>query len=98
MKNKNFSRNEILYVVEAVARDKGIPKELIIKALEEAIVTAARNKYGAKTEIKASINKKSGNIEIYREILVNRFDEKRQSIMIDNSNKEHHLNSRPISN
>lgn len=93
MKNKNFSRNEILYVVEAVARDKGIPKELIIKALEEAIVTAARNKYGAKTEIKASINKKSGNIEIYREILVNRFDEKRQSIMIDNSNKEHHLNS-----
>ena len=70
MKNKSFGGNEILHVTEAVARDKGISKESIIEALEEAVAMAAKRKYGANIKIKASINRNLGNIELYREILV----------------------------
>ena len=70
MKNKNFGGNEILHVADAVARDKGISKDSIIKALEEAIAIAAKRKYGANINVKAAINRNLGNIEIYREVLV----------------------------
>ena len=70
MKNKNFGGNEILHVADAVARDKGISKESIIEALEEAVAMAAKRKYGANIKIKASINRNLGNIELYREVLV----------------------------
>ena len=67
---KSFGGNEILHVVDAVARDKGIPKERILRALEEAIGTAAKRKYGANICVKAYINRKSGDIKFYRETLV----------------------------
>ena len=70
MKNKNFGGNEILHVAEAVARDKGISKESIIEALEEAMAIAAKRKYGANIKVKAHINRNLGNIELYREVLV----------------------------
>ncbi len=70
MTNKNFGGNEILHVADAVARDKGISKDSIIRALEEAIAMAAKRKYGANINVKAAINRNLGNIEIYREVLV----------------------------
>ena len=70
MKNKNFGGNEILHVAEAVARDKGISKESIIESLEEAIAIVAKNKYGTNIHIRASINRNTGSIVLYREILV----------------------------
>jgi len=70
MNNKNISANEIIHVAEAVARDKGLSKDSIIEALEEAIAVASRRKYGNNIKIKAHINRNQGNIEIYREELV----------------------------
>ena len=70
MKNRSLGGNELLYVADAVARDKGISKESIIKALEDAIATAAKRKYGSNINVKALINRSFGNIELYREVLV----------------------------
>ena len=70
MRNRNFGGNEILHVADAVARDKGISKDSIIEALEDAIAMAAKRKYGANINVKATINRNLGNIELYREILV----------------------------
>jgi len=70
MKHKSFGSNEILHVVDAVARDKGISKESIIQALEDAIAVTAKRKYGANINVKALINRKLGDIKIYREVLV----------------------------
>ena len=70
MKVKNFGGSEILHIADAIALDKGIPKEHILKVLEEAIGVTAKRKYGTNTCVKAIINRKSGNIKLYREILV----------------------------
>ena len=61
---------EILQIIEAVSREKSIPRESITRALEDALKIAAKRKYGNEQQIKAEINRKTGEIKIYKEILV----------------------------
>ena len=68
--NKRFGNTEILQIAESIAREKGIPKEQILEALEDAIRVAARRKYGYENPVEASINKSTGEIQLYREMLV----------------------------
>ena len=65
-----FGGIEVLQIVEAVSREKSIPKESVIKALEEALKVAARRKYGNEQQVRAEIDRKTGEIRLYKEILV----------------------------
>ncbi|PCJ40105.1 MAG: transcription termination/antitermination protein NusA [Alphaproteobacteria bacterium] len=60
------NRIELLQIADAVAREKNIDKEIVLEALEEAIQKAARSRYGAENEIKAHIERKTGDIKLYR--------------------------------
>ena len=95
MKVKNFGGNEILHIADAIAIDKGIPKEGVLKALEEAVSITAKRKYGTNICVKAVINRKSGDIKLYREILVaneipeyNSEDEQKDIISLEEANKK----------
>ncbi len=57
---------EIIQVADAVAREKGIDKEIVIGAMEEAIQKAGRSKYGMDHDIRVKIDRKSGGIEMFR--------------------------------
>jgi N utilization substance protein A len=61
-----FGRAELLRIAEAVAQEKGISPTEVIEAMEQAIGTAARRKYGQELEIRAEIDRKSGDIGIFR--------------------------------
>ena len=63
-------RPELLQIAEAVARDKAIDQELVIESMEEAIQTAANKKYGQELQIKAVIDRNSGEIKLSRVLLV----------------------------
>ena len=65
-----LGRAELLRVAETVAQEKGISNAEVIEALEQAIQTAARRKYGMENEIVAEIDRKSGEIRLYRELEV----------------------------
>ena len=41
-------RPELLQVADAVARDKGIDRDEVLEAMEQAIQKAGRSKYGAR--------------------------------------------------
>ena len=58
--------SDIKRVVEQVSRDKGIDREVLIKALEEALRSAARKKYGNKMDIEVQYNDESGEIEVFQ--------------------------------
>ena len=45
------NRLELLQIADAVAREKGIDKEIVIASIEEAIQKAARSRYGAEHDI-----------------------------------------------
>jgi N utilization substance protein A len=57
---------DINRVVEQVSRDKGIDRQILIDALEEALRSAARKKFGAKVDIEAHFNEESGEIEVFQ--------------------------------
>jgi N utilization substance protein A len=58
--------SDIKRVVEQVSRDKGIDREVLIKALEEALRSAARKKFGSKLDIEVQYNDESGEIEVFQ--------------------------------
>lgn len=59
-------RPELLQVAESVARDKGIQPDEVLEAMEEAIQKAGRSKYGREHDIRATIDRKNGAIELMR--------------------------------
>ena len=68
--NQIAARPELLQIAESVAREKSIDQNIVIKAMEQAIQSAAKRKYGQELEIRAGINRKSGEIEIARVLKV----------------------------
>ena len=62
--------NEILMVVDAVSREKGVEREIIFQALEAALATATRKRYKQDVEIRVSIDRQSGDYEAFRRWLV----------------------------
>jgi N utilization substance protein A len=57
---------ELKRLIEQMGKDKGIEKEVIIEALESAILTAARKKLGAKVELESRYNEEAGELEVFQ--------------------------------
>ncbi len=70
MLNKRADKLELLRIAEAVALEKSIDKELIISSMETGIAKAAKSKFGQDNEIKVLIDRDSGNIEIFRRLVL----------------------------
>ncbi|HEB79515.1 MAG TPA: transcription termination/antitermination protein NusA, partial [Rhodospirillales bacterium] len=64
------ARPELLQVAETVARDKGIEQDEVLEAMEQAIQKAGCSKYGHEHDIRAVIDRKSGEISLARYIKV----------------------------
>ena len=61
---------ELLQVADAVAREKNIDREEVVEAMEQAIQKAGRSKYGHEHDIRATIDRRTGEISLkrYREV------------------------------
>ena len=57
---------ELKRLIEQMGKDKGIEKEVIIEALESAILTAARKKLGPKVELESKYNEEAGELEVFQ--------------------------------
>ena len=64
--NQGLIRPELMQVADAVARDKNIDREIVVHAMEQAIQTASRRKYGQELEIRAEIDRATGEIRLAR--------------------------------
>src|SRR5271156_2975169 len=61
-----YARPELLQVADTVARDKGIDRDEVLEAMEQAIQKAGRSKYGQDYDIRAEIDRTSGEIRLLR--------------------------------
>ncbi len=66
METITITRHELLQVADAVAREKGIERDEVLEAMEQAIQKAGRTKYGHEHDIRASIDRKNGEIRLMR--------------------------------
>jgi len=65
-----IGNKEILLVAENIAHSKGITKEKVIEAIQDGIELAAKKKYGYNLLVECEINQKTGQINIYNNLLV----------------------------
>lgn len=57
--------SDLSRVIEQVGKDKGIDKQVVIEAITQGMLVAARKKYGTYREIEASYNEETGEVELY---------------------------------
>jgi transcription termination/antitermination protein NusA len=55
---------ELIHVIDQISKEKGISKEMVIEAVESALVSAAKKKYGAQ-RVAVQIDPKRGDIVMY---------------------------------
>ncbi len=60
------NRPELLLVADAVAREKQIERDDVLEAMEQAIQKAGRAKYGHEKDIRATIDRKTGDVRLSR--------------------------------
>jgi N utilization substance protein A len=61
-----IARPELLQVADAVAREKMIEREEVLEAMEQAMSKAGRAKYGQEKDIRATIDRKNGEVRLSR--------------------------------
>ena len=66
MLNRGLDKLELLRIVDAVANEKSIDKELVIGSMESAIQKAALTKFGNDNNIEVIIDRTSGEIKIQK--------------------------------
>jgi N utilization substance protein A len=57
---------ELGRVIDELRKDKGLNREVVIKALEAALLKVAKNKYGQNMAIEACFNEELGEVELFR--------------------------------
>src|SRR5213594_1177891 len=57
---------ELLLLVDALAREKNVPKEIVFQALEAALASATKKKYADNIDARVSIDRDTGDYESFR--------------------------------
>ena len=70
MLNQRSDKLELIRIAEAVALEKAIDKNLILSSMELGIEKAAKSRFGLENNIKVTIDRSTGNIDIYRVLTV----------------------------
>ena len=63
-------QQELGRVIEAVSKEKGLDRQLVIEAVEEAMKSAARKTYGQELNVEASYNDETGEVDVYKILTV----------------------------
>ena len=58
---------EMLMVIETVSNEKGVEIEIIFEAMEAALASATRKRYGEEVEVRTSIDRETGDYDSFRQ-------------------------------
>ncbi|MFW2387594.1 MAG: transcription termination factor NusA [Polyangiales bacterium] len=65
-----MNSKEILMVVEAVSNEKGVEEQIIFEAIEAALASATRKRYGEEIDVRVAIDRDTGEYDTFRQWLV----------------------------
>jgi len=58
--------SDLKRIIDQISRDRGFDKTLLIEAIEEAVQSAARKKFGSRREIEVRYNEEYGEVEVFQ--------------------------------
>ena len=70
MLNQRSDKLELLRIAESVATEKSIDKEIILSSMESAIQKAAKTRFGSENDIRAKIDRESGDISLHKVLTI----------------------------
>ena len=57
--------SELYNTIDALSREKGIDPQIVVSAVEDAIVVATRKYYKTQENLRAELDKETGNIRAF---------------------------------
>ena len=57
--------NQLFLMIDQISREKGIDPQIVVEAIEDAIVVASRKYFKSNEELRSRINSDSGEIEVF---------------------------------
>jgi len=76
--------SDLKRIIDQISKDKGINRDLLVEALEEAVMSAAKKKYGMRREMEAQFNEDLGEVELFQfRIVVAESEDEQTEIAID---------------
>ena len=64
-----MSPQDLIATLDYLEKEKGIDKEYLISAIEDALVAASKKAVGPGRELRCSINPKSGEIKAFKKMV-----------------------------
>ncbi len=58
--------SDLKRIIDQISRDRGFDKQLLVEAIEEAVASAARKKYGSRRDMEVHYNKELGEVEVFQ--------------------------------
>jgi N utilization substance protein A len=58
--------SDLKRIIDQISRDRGFDKTLLIEAIEEAVQSAARKKYGSRRDMEVRYNEEFGEVEVFQ--------------------------------
>jgi len=82
-------RFDLDQVINQVGRDKGIDKEILITALESAVLSAAKKHYGHNKNLEASFNDELSEIEVLEfRTVVDKVEDRETQVTLEEARKD----------
>ncbi len=70
-------------IIDQISRDKGIERNLLIEAIEEAVRSAARKRYGSRRDIEVQYNDDLGEVEVFQfRIVVDKVEDEQTEVSL----------------
>jgi len=58
--------SDLKRIIDQISRDKGIERHLLVEAIEDAVRSAAKKRYGSRRDLEVSYNNELGEVEIFQ--------------------------------
>lgn len=82
------SGKELIMALDLIEKEEDISKEVILEAIEKSILAACNNQFGKADNIKVSINRETGNIEVLSEkVVVEKVEDSNAEISLEDARK-----------
>ena len=65
--NQAIDSSELIIAMDELEKEKGIKKELLLEAIEQALVTAYKRNIDSAENVKITMDKATGEIHVYAE-------------------------------
>ena len=94
MLNRGLDKVELLRIVEAVANEKSIDKEIVLESMESAIQKAALTKFGTENNIRVVIDRLNGEIKIQKVLeIVEKVEDSSKEIILKDAKSIDKINN-----